>query len=305
MKRSTALTWPAIVFIASIVGCHAPSTESGGTSQCDSGSPFSAAATYNRGNTSLMGVPLIGNTPSRLCSGQSTPPAPASSGSIGMAGPSTAGVPNSPCPAYSCPAPNCYPPGSPPNFVGPTGTPQMYGPPSYTPPVAYPPACTPNYAVTCGVPAGSVPTFGPPGPNPPIYWNANASGAPDAGICPANGYQQVPANGPISNTFPGVPPPGYFVAAPNAACGYPTSVAPAPPSSAPQYMAASNPTTWQTASLLAPPNGASGGPNRAVPQVAWPINPADSFNPSSQVPPVADPVHPFVAPSQTIGNPRF
>ncbi len=108
MRRKAVFSWHAMVMIAFMFGCRSPSIDpntatedsrsrnlgsSAPRSGANRGSSFSAAATYNRGNTNLMGCPLIVTTPPRSSAASSVVEPPGSCRPGGMGGPPAAGGP--------------------------------------------------------------------------------------------------------------------------------------------------------------------------------------------------------------------
>jgi len=207
-----ALCYLALVITLTLAGCQAPGgSENAGDRQgswwdwgtktppptTTSGSPFSAAATYNRNNTSNMGLTLYDSSShDKPASLPTTPPAAAPCASV--APPATPGPVYPPNPAiYPNVGPGAIPGGGAvPGPVAPTG----YW--VYQPANGYPapyqngvPLCIPVYGPpTNGYPgSGSAITNGTPAATP------NMSGSPaQAGAYPMNYPPNYPAMAPVN-----------------------------------------------------------------------------------------------------------
>jgi hypothetical protein len=179
-----------------------------------SGSPFSTAATYNRNNTSDMGVTLYDGT------SHATPTAPPCNQ------PAAPANPNLPAnPPYTTPPamnPGAAYPQNYPMYANAGAAPAPTGYWVYQPaagsPVVYPnggapviPVYSPPQGVPGPVPGPAMQGNGPmPAPNP-IGFN-------QPGAYPANNPAMVPTNPPVYTPLPGnVPPPGLGPAEPQRA----------------------------------------------------------------------------------------
>ncbi len=185
----------AIAFVGTLSGCQAPSTPSS-----KNGSPFSEAATYNRQNTSDMGLTIYdGTSHDKPSTPPSTPPVPPSSGNCPQGTNYPANRPVFANPPVSAPG-------------MPVSAPGMAGPAPigywvYQPAAGYPAVSQSGFAPVIpvyGPPAGgmpgntpAMPGGGPMSPAVPVQPGPYAGG-------PATNYPAMaPGNGPVSPTWNG------------------------------------------------------------------------------------------------------
>ena len=316
MASRETLCCLALAVTLALAGCQASGTsETAGAEQgswwnwgtktappsTTSGSPFSAAATYNRENTSQsqMGITLYDG--SAHAKPASPPPANLPGTSPGASGvpPATPGAaypPGSPMCAGA--GPNAVPGGGPPGMIG--AAPSGYW--VYQPANGYP-AMNQNGAPLC------VPVYGPPmngnfGYGPPPM-NGNPAATPNAAAFPVqagsypanypamaagNAAVSAPANMPVTGSPP-VPPNAAAGVRPINSQGYGTPASGDPqgnvtPQYAPGGFVPGSPATAGTPMLG---NQGLAAPPYALPQTSG-VGP-------TQVPPNIDPLHSADAPA--------
>ena len=228
MGNRETLSCLAVAIVLALAGCQASGTgENGSTEQgswwnwgkktpppsTTSGSPFSAAATYNRQNTSETGMGLTVYDGSAHAKPASPPPAtlPANAPCTNAVPPVTPGATSPPgSPIYANAGPVAVPGGgAPPGMIGAAPTGYWVYQPANGPPVANNngvPLCIPVYGQAANVNSGYGASL--PNGNPAVPSNMAAYPV-QAGPCPMNYPQNSPAmtsvNGPVNGGSP-LPP---------------------------------------------------------------------------------------------------